>query len=89
MSDIDPFKKNHAGIMPETRMQMAVAYIYGDNGGRPGLKETIGKPAGPRPDVEADLVLDIDAEGIEGGPKLDAPATDKGMLRAGDGHFRF
>jgi hypothetical protein len=89
MPDVDPFENNHAGIVPETRVQMAVAHIHGDHVSRPSPKETIGKPAGARPDVEADLLLDIDAEGIEGGPELHAPTTDERMLRTGDGHSRF
>jgi hypothetical protein len=88
MPNIHPFQDHDSGIVPETLVQVTVAHIQSNDPGRASLKETIGKTAGPHPDVNADPVLDRDAKDVERGPKLDAPSSDEGMLRTLDGDRR-
>lgn len=88
MPDIHPLEEVDAGIAPEPLVQVAMTHIHGYDPCRSSLQETVGKSAGSRPDVDADLVPDRDTKGVEGTLKLDTAPADEWMFRTDDGDRR-
>ncbi len=59
-------------------MQLAPADIHGKHQFRPAGEQDLGEASGRGADIERDAPLGVEAEGVERGGELEAPARDEG-----------
>src|ERR1700691_433260 len=68
---IDAFKRTDARVHREAGIELSVADIDGDHLRRAVREQHVGEASGRGADVEADVALRIECEGVERGGKLD------------------
>ena len=59
-------------------MQLVASDIDGEHTLRPAGEQYLGEASGRGADIERDEALGVEAEGIESGGELEAPARDEG-----------
>ncbi len=80
---IDAFKRTDARVRREAGIELSVADIDGDHLRRSVREQHVGEASGRGADVEADVALRIEGEGVERGGKLDPTARRPGVERLG------
>ena len=80
---VDAFERADARVRRETRVELSVTDIDGDDLRRAAREQDVGEASGRGADVEADEASRIEREGVERGGKLDSAPRRPGMRRLG------